>query len=244
VTSLSEESQLLEITVKDTGIGLSEELKDQIFTPYRQADAQTSSQYGGTGLGLSICRQLVEMMDGDIGYSSKMGQGSSFRFNVKCKPYQVDADCEVGQEQGLSDVLALEKERHGHILIVEDNKTNQMLISTYLEKFGHTFEISGSGEEALDILKTRKFDVILMDVIMTGMDGMETTRHIRKSKGYVGTLPVIALTANAMAGDRQKYLDAGMDAYISKPINAAELFHAIDKALINVRAVVSKERRA
>jgi len=239
VTSLTGENQLLEIAVKDTGIGLGEELKGQLFTPYKQADAQTSSQYGGTGLGLSICRQLVEMMDGDIGYSSKMGHGSNFWFNVKCKPYQVDADYKAAEEQGLSDVLALEKQRHGHILIVEDNKTNQMLISTYLEKFGHTFEIAGGGEDALEILKTRKFDVILMDVIMTGMDGMDTTRHIRKAKGYARTIPIIALTANAMAGDRQKYLDAGMDAYISKPINAAELFHAIDKALINVRAVAS-----
>jgi signal transduction histidine kinase/ActR/RegA family two-component response regulator len=234
---LTGETQLLEIAVKDTGIGLDEALKDQLFTPYQQADAQISSQYGGTGLGLSICRQLVMMMGGDIGYSSKRGHGSSFWFNVKCKPYQVDADGKVGEEQGLSDVLALEKQRHGHILIVEDNKTNQMLISTYLEKFDHTFEIAGSGEDALEVLKTRKFDVILMDVIMTGMDGMDTTRHIRKTKGYARTIPIIALTANAMAGDRQKYLDAGMDAYISKPINAAELFHAIDKALINVRAV-------
>jgi len=239
VSSLTEENQLLEIAVKDTGIGLSEDLKDQLFTPYKQADAQTSSQYGGTGLGLSICRQLVMMMDGDIGYSSKIGQGSNFWFNVKCKLCQVDDDCEDAEEQSLSDVLALDKERHGHILIVEDNKTNQMLISTYLEKFGHTFEIAGSGEEALEILKTRKFDVILMDVIMTGMDGMETTRHIRKTGGYATTIPIIALTANAMAGDRQKYLDAGMDAYISKPINAAELFHGIDKALINLRAVAS-----
>ncbi len=237
VSCLTGEAQVLEIAVKDTGIGLSEDLKGQLFTPYRQADAQISSQYGGTGLGLSICRQLVKMMDGDIGYSSKKGHGSSFWFNVKCKPYQVDAECEDEEKQGLSDVLALEKQRHGHILIVEDNKTNQMLISTYLEKFGHTFEIAGSGEEALEILKTGKFDVILMDVIMTGMDGMDTTRHIRKARGYTTTIPIIALTANARTEDQQKYLNAGMDAYVSKPINAAELFHTIDKALVEVRAV-------
>ncbi len=239
VSGLTEENQLLEIAVKDTGIGLSEDLKGQLFTPYWQADAQISSQYGGTGLGLSICRQLVKMMDGDIGYSSKMGHGSSFWFNVKCKPYQVEAECEDEEKQGLSDVLALEKQRHGHILIVEDNKTNQMLISTYLEKFGHTFEIAGGGEEALEILKTGKFDVILMDVIMTGMDGMDTTRHIRKARGYTTTIPIIALTANARTEDQQKYLNAGMDAYVSKPINAAKLFHAIDKALTEVRAVAS-----
>ena len=237
VSSLTEENHLLKIAVKDTGIGLSEELKDQLFMPYKQADAQTSIQYGGTGLGLSICRQLVMMMDGNIGYNSKIGQGSNFWFNVKCKPFQPDADCEDDNGQSLHDVLALEKQRQGHILIVEDNKTNQMLISTYLEKFGHTFEIADCGEDALEILKVGKFDVVLMDIIMTGIDGMDTTRHIRKTKGYARTIPIIALTANAMAGDRQKYLDAGMDAYISKPINAAELFHAIDKALLNKRAV-------
>ncbi len=237
VSELTGDKQLLEIAVKDTGIGLDEKLKDQVFTPYKQADAQTSSQYGGTGLGLSICRQLAGMMDGDIGYSSVKGKGATFWFNVTCKPYQVDADDEVGEKQSLSDVLALEKQRHGHILIVEDNKTNQMLISTYLEKFGHTFEIAGCGEDALEILETGRFDAILMDVIMTGMDGMDTTRHIRKTTGCARTIPIIALTANAMAGDRQKYLDAGMDAYISKPINAAELFHAIDAALKNARAV-------
>ncbi len=231
--------EFLEIAVKDTGIGLSEQLKDQLFTPYKQADANVSAQFGGTGLGLSICRKLVLMMEGDINYTSEVGRGTEFRFKVKCKPFQPDASGEPESRQNLHDVLTLDKERTGNILIVEDNKTNQMLISTYLEKFGHTFEIASSGEEALERVQRQKFDAILMDVIMPGMDGMETTRHMRKSRGYTRSIPIIALTANAMSGDRKKYLDAGMDAYVSKPIHAAELFHAIDKALTNAEAVVS-----
>ncbi len=231
--------QLLEFTVKDTGIGLSEQLKDQLFTPYRQADAEISERFGGTGLGLSICRQLVSMMDGEIGYTSEEGKGARFWFKVKCKDYQPGAGAEPVRTQDLRDVLALNQGRSGHILIVEDNKTNQMLISTYLEKFGHTFDIVNSGEKALEVLQGQQFDAILMDVIMPGMNGMKTTRLIRQGTGIARTIPIIALTANAMNGDAKKYLDAGMDAYVSKPISAAELFHTIDKVLENAEAMAS-----
>jgi len=158
VSRADEGHEFLEFTVKDTGIGLSEQLKDQLFTPYRQADANVSAQFGGTGLGLSICRQLVLLMDGDISYTGEVGRGTEFRFRVKCKTCQADAGGEPENCQNLQDVPALDKERTGHILIVEDNKTNQMLISIYLEKFGHTFEIANSGEEALERVLRKKLD--------------------------------------------------------------------------------------
>lgn len=225
--------RVVEFSVKDTGIGLSEALRDRIFAPYVQADENISTRFGGTGLGLSICRQLVLMMDGDIGYNSKVGHGAEFWFTVTCKPAAPDRDAKPVEEQDLADVLALEHQRCGKILVVEDNRTNRLLISTYLEKFGHTFEIVTSGAQALEIIEKRKFDIILMDVKMPDMDGIETTRRIRQSKGDSRSIPIIALTANAMYGDRKKYLDAGMDAYVSKPIQAAKLFHAIDKTLEN-----------
>ncbi len=224
---------LLEFSVKDTGIGLSEQLKDQLFTPYKQANAKVSARFGGTGLGLSICRQLVTMMEGEIGYSSQEGNGAEFWFNVKCEPYQAGAPDEDDNIQSLGEVLALNQECTGHILIVEDNKTNQMLISTFLEKFDHTFEIVGSGEQALEIIERRDFDAILMDVILPGIDGMQTTGKIRQGNTNAQAIPIIALTANAMSGDEEKYLDAGMDAYISKPIVPADLYHTINKALTN-----------
>lgn len=229
----------LHISVKDTGSGLSESLKDHLFTPYAQGDAQTSAHFGGTGLGLSICRQLVKMMDGEIGYTDNENNGSEFWFHVKCKPYQAKQQVEPVYQQSLGDVLALDNQRTGHILVVEDNKTNQMLISTYLEKFGHTFETVSSGKAALDIIHNQKFDVILMDVKMPEMGGIETTRLIRRCKGDVKSIPIIALTANAMSGDREEYLNAGMDAYVSKPISAAELFHTIDKILMRNQRLAS-----
>jgi len=238
-TRPSDADIVLEFSVKDTGIGLSEQLKDQLFTPYKQADARVSARFGGTGLGLSICRQLVTMMEGEIGYTSTQGNGTEFWFNVKCKPYQAGAPDEHDNTQSLGEVLALKKASTGHILIVEDNKTNQMLISTFLEKFDHTFEIVGSGEDALAIIEQQDFDAILMDVILPGIDGMQTTGEIRQSKTNAQAIPIIALTANAMSGDEEKYLNAGMDAYISKPIVPAELFHAINKALTTKRAAAS-----
>jgi len=239
-SGLENNHQLLEFRVKDTGIGVRETQKDRLFTPYVQADAEVSTRHGGTGLGLSICRQLVSMMDGEIDFSSEKNKGSEFWFNVKCKPYQKDAGDEPDSAQDLHHVLALKKEHTGHILIVEDNKTNQMLISTYLEKFGHTFEIVNSGEQALEAVKNGKFDAILMDVLMPGIDGMETTRRLRKSQGYARSIPVIALTANAMSGDKEKYLAAGMDDYLTKPINAAKLFHTLEKSLASSQVLASK----
>jgi len=239
VAETGKNHRLLEFSVTDTGPGLGEHMKDSLFAPYAQADGLVATRFGGTGLGLSICRQLVLLMGGEIGYNSKPGNGAEFWFNVVCKPGQADGDVTHGAEQGLGCVLALDNQRFGNILIVEDNKTNQLLISTYLEKFGHSFNIVNSGKEALEIITQQNFDAILMDVKMPTMDGVETTRLIRQSKDHTRSIPIIALTANAMSGDKKKYLKAGMDAYVSKPVRPAELFCAIDKILANDRRIAS-----
>ncbi len=222
---------VLHFEVKDTGIGLSEQAMDQVFAPYIQADEQISTHFGGTGLGLSISQQLVRVMGGDLGVESELGLGSKFWFNVKCEARRDKEDTVDHSENDYRELMARNLPRTGSVLIVEDNRINQMLISTFLDKFGHTSEIADSGAKALKAVQQRDFDVILMDIKMPGMDGMETTRQIRRGKGNARTVPIIALTANALNGDKENYLDAGMDAYLTKPIIAAELYRVIDRFL-------------
>jgi CheY-like chemotaxis protein len=208
---------ILRFDVIDTGIGLSEEQKDGLFQPYVQADRNVSSEYGGTGLGLSIARGLVELMGGEIGCESMPGQGSLFWFTVPTTRAAAPAVSEARVTGGLS----------GHVLVVEDNAVNRMLIGAYLEEFGLSFEMVANGAEALARLVAKTYDLVLMDIMMPELNGIEATRRIRELDGPVAEVPVVALTAHAMKGDREDYLAAGMDGYVSKPIRGRELFAAL-----------------
>ena len=224
----------LAFSIQDTGIGMSEEVKTKLFAPYTQADKTIANKYGGTGLGLSISRKLVDLMGGNIGCESREGSGSTFWFSIECQPYAADAkpSGEASPSAGPAPGQpVVGKPVSAHILVVEDNTINQMLITTYLDKFGHTFEIASNGKEAVAAASAKVYDLILMDVQMPEMDGIEATRLIRALEGAVGTQPIVALTANAMHGDRENYLEAGMNDYLAKPIIAANLLEMLNRML-------------
>jgi CheY-like chemotaxis protein len=201
--------------VLDSGVGISPSKTDTIFEAFEQEDSSTTRKYGGTGLGLSIVKQLVELMGGKIGVNSELGVGSTFYFTLPIIEAKEDIDKD--------DVATINQELlHGNALIVEDNKTNQMLLSILLEDFGLTYDVANDGLEAVDKVKNNKYDLILMDENMPNMNGIEASSTIRKLE-HTKDIVIIAVTANALKGDREKFLENGMDDYISKPIDTDEL---------------------
>ncbi len=216
----------LRIAVSDTGIGIAPEAIGRLFDRFSQADASTTRVYGGTGLGLAICKQLTHLLGGEIGVESEPGQGSTFWFTIACH---------VGREPDMSrvdptanpsaEVLPL------RVLVAEDNHINQLLVKTLLEKSGHTVDVVGDGEEAVSAIRNIPYDLVLMDVRMPKLDGPSATRKIRELGSAAPQVPIIALTANAMTGDREAYLAAGMNDYVSKPIEPRKLFAAMARAI-------------
>ncbi|MDO9365723.1 MAG: ATP-binding protein [Methylotenera sp.] len=226
------------LSVRDTGIGIPLELQARIFDKFAQADSSTSRLYGGTGLGLSICKLLIELMGGDIQVSSSVGQGSVFtmRFSLEKAVPTEDMDAlstPVIDQQKLGGAIS------GKILLVEDNPVNCLVAETMLASLGLESTVAHDGLEALDLLSSDQFDVILMDCQMPMMDGFEATREIRRIEAGTGYhTPIVALTANAIVGDREKCLAAGMDDYLVKPYTEKQLEDVI-KHWLNGAAVMS-----
>jgi len=222
---LTEERAVLAFSVRDSGIGMSEEQLARIFRPFTQADSSTSRRFGGTGLGLAICQRLVRMMGGSIGVDSRSGSGSTFRFTL---PFGRSEAALQHQPRALrADYPQLAGLR---ALLVEDNPTNRLVAGKFLEKAGVVVTVAENGALALDRLDAAPdgFDVVLMDVQMPVMDGLEATRRIRADRRF-DALPVIAMTADAMAEDRQRCLDAGMQDYLAKPLNVGKLFDILER---------------
>jgi signal transduction histidine kinase/ligand-binding sensor domain-containing protein/CheY-like chemotaxis protein len=237
IVSLSQQDDvntIIEICVADTGIGIPSEKQRLIFEAFRQADNSSTRAYGGTGLGLAISSKLVHLMGGRLWVESKPGAGSKFFFTAKCehsKPLGniVERPGEVLRDQPAG-------HRGLHILLAEDNLVNQRLTVKLLEKQGHRVVIAGNGKQALAAFEREKFDLILMDVQMPELDGLATTKMIREREGATEMrTPILAMTAYAMQGDREKCLQAGMDAYVSKPIQA-DVLEATISALTPARA--------
>ena len=216
--------------VVDNGIGIPAERIDELFQPFNQIENQTSRSYEGTGLGLVITKNLIELMGGSIEVESKETQGSVFMLEIPFRTSDADAATSAKiTEQVSAASLAIKPIKILTVLLAEDNIVNQRLVSKILERRGHTVIVAQNGREVLQRLSNNTVDAILMDCHMPEMDGFECTREIRRhSDTRIHKLPVIALTANAMVGAREKCIESGMDEYISKPVDINRLIHIVE----------------
>ncbi|MGH9447906.1 MAG: ATP-binding protein, partial [Terriglobia bacterium] len=225
---------ILHFCVRDTGIGIPKDKQEIIFEAFAQADGSMTRRYGGTGLGLAICSQLVRLMGGKIWVESEIGQGSAFHFTVRAHFPEVIAAESTGRSEGAvpRPTYPAERRRPLKILLTEDNLVNQVLAARLLEKQGHTVVTANNGREALAKIGAQTFDLAFFDIQTPEMDGLQAITLLRDQERGTGShLPVIALTAHAMEGDRERALAAGMDGYVTKPINARDLAGAVDAAL-------------
>ena len=215
---------LVNITISDTGIGMDDLTLSRLFGAFTQADASITRRFGGTGLGLAITRQLARLMAGDVRVESQPGEGSSFQFWFTAETgvgrsavAPLDNNATDKPEQSQLPVMG------ARVLLVDDNAVNRQVVSLFLVQLAPRIVEAVNGEQALERLSEQPFDIVLLDVHMPVMDGRETIRRIRASGQPWSNIPVIALTADAMSGDRERYLGMGMDDYISKPIDARDL---------------------
>lgn len=219
--------QTIRFEVEDSGIGIPEERIPEIFNEFTSLDVSRSRKFGGTGLGLAISKRLVEMMDGEIGVSSIVGQGTVFWFHVSLPRPTEEEIAEISQinEADLVEVAT----SPARILMAEDNVTNALIGRAMLEKAGHKVDIACNGIEAVEAVQSFPYDLIFMDVNMPEMDGVEATQIIRGLHKDVAGIPIIALTALAMKGDRERILQAGLNDYIQKPIKSQLLLSAVER---------------
>jgi CheY-like chemotaxis protein len=216
------------IAVADTGIGMDEDASARLFQAFSQADGSTTREFGGTGLGLAISRRLARMMGGDIAVFSRPGHGSVFTFTFLADPPVGAAEADAEDRPTSSGATHL---RGARVLLTDDNAVNRQVVRMFIQPQGAVITEACNGLEALQALAREPFDLVLLDVHMPIMDGIEAVRRIRASKDAWRNLPVIALTADAMAGDRERLIGLGMSAYVSKPIDQAELLSTISRAL-------------
>lgn len=220
--------QIMEIAVTDTGIGMTQEQMDRLFSDFVQADESTTRRFGGTGLGLSISRKLARLMGGDLEVSSDAGKGSTFLLTFMVGEASTQDAPLASPVQ--TDTPPREWE-NVKLLLADDNPINRKVAQLLMKPFGFSVVEAVNGADALEKLKSGPFDLVLMDVHMPVMDGREAVAQIRASGEPWADVPIVALTADAMAGDREKFLAMGMDAYVAKPIEPRELFTAMNLAL-------------
>jgi CheY-like chemotaxis protein len=211
-----DEHIVLRFEVTDTGIGMDEAQVARLFQSFHQADASTTRKYGGTGLGLAISRRLAQLMGGDMGVTSAPGQGSTFWFTVRVAEAEATAPAPLAATPEKGE--GLDALRGARVLLVEDNDMNQIIATEFLADAGCDVDIAEDGSIALEMIRAKPYDVVLMDMQMPVMDGVTATREIRREPRF-DALPIIAMTANAMEQDRRACRAAGMNAYVTKPFD-------------------------
>jgi CheY-like chemotaxis protein len=224
---ISSSETMLAFEVVDTGIGIKECAMQKLFQSFSQADTSTTRRFGGTGLGLSICKGLAQLMKGEIGVKSRPGEGSTFWLKI---PFQIGEKPAQRRETSLRPGLIQKAAQR--MLVVDDNPINQKVAILILQKLGQYADGVANGSEALKILERIPYNLILMDCQMPEMDGFETTRRIRSHQvENLRKIPIIAMTANAIKGDREKCIESGMNDYVAKPLRLDELCAAINHCL-------------
>jgi PAS domain S-box-containing protein len=217
-------------SVSDEGIGIPDGMHEQIFLPFSQGDSSTSREFGGTGLGLSICKNLVELMGGKIYVESAIGAGSEFRFEIPLEPFEI-SEQELSLDSEVAKAIDF-RPLSARVLIAEDNQVSMRIATAVLRKFGVTVIPASNGHEVMELLKNQVVDLILMDCQMPELDGYQTTQEIRASRDpKVRDLPVIAMTANSLKGDREACLSSGMSDYLAKPVRPETLYAMLAKWL-------------
>jgi signal transduction histidine kinase/DNA-binding response OmpR family regulator len=224
VAHIAGQNMHLKCAIRDTGIGVEAEAHASLFDEFTMADQSHSRRYEGTGLGLAICKRLVNLMQGEISFKSQPGKGSVFNFTIKLE-LAAEKDCETGIT--IINPNQQKPDPKIRILLAEDNPANQLVTRNILEISGLQVDIVGNGREAVDAVQNLPYDIVLMDVSMPEMDGIEATREIRQSSGTAADIPIVALTAHSLAGDRERFLEAGMNDYLSKPIDRNALLNSI-----------------
>jgi CheY-like chemotaxis protein len=220
---------LLGFEVRDSGIGMSPEVVARLFQPFTQADGSTTRLFGGTGLGLSIVQRLVQLMGGRISVNSVPGKGSNFTFTLCGETPEASTSSKpvLARESAARSPRA--QRYQAHILVAEDNRTNQEVVKLFLQRLGCQVTLVPDGAAAVRTCLTQDFDMVLMDVQMPVMDGLAATREIRRQQGLGKHTPIVALTASAMTGERELCLAAGMDSLLTKPLQEANLRETLDK---------------
>jgi signal transduction histidine kinase/CheY-like chemotaxis protein len=233
-------ASLIEVRVRDTGPGMDAETLSRLFQPFAQADETISRKHGGTGLGLSITRRLAELMGGTASATSEPGRGSTFMISFRGEPARSQPEAGVNARPASGDIREVLKQSNMRVLLVDDHPINRQVASLFLRPFNMRIVEAVNGAEALAALERETFDIVLLDMHMPVMDGPTTIRHIRQSGKPWADMPVVALTADAMSGDRERYLAMGMSGYLSKPLAERDLLSEMARVRTANAAALAK----
>ena len=236
VVRLAPAGEMIELSVADTGPGIDPQAAERLFEPFTQEDASTTRRYGGTGLGLAICRRLARLMGGDLVVRSAPGQGSTFIATLPLRPCAEVPSPATKPQRAVGETPPL------RVLVADDNAANRVVAEAFLTAMGATAVTTQDGAEALEALRREEFDLVLMDIHMPVLDGVEATREIRAGGVCRTDIPIVALTADAMAGDRERYLAQGFDEHLAKPIEPSVFIEMVARlaSVGGIRSVAGK----